>query len=139
MLGLVEGHDVYCGQQYKNNIVHNQVLFTNCSWLKNFAAISPAVDVSPGYIFLTQTQYIVKVTFNDCIFFENRVNQYYYSSNNLRSLPTMMQYTGAFLAMQVPVNFAGYTVWFYKQQWNCSFGFLGKICDYISRRLECNL
>ena len=102
------GSYVYCGQQYENNIVHNQVLFTNCSWLKNFAAISPAVDVSPGYIFKTQTQYIVKVTFNDCIFFENRVN-YYFDVNNLRSLQTMMQYTGAFLAMQVPVNFAGCT------------------------------
>ena len=34
---------------------------------------------------------------------------YYFDVNNLRSLQTMMQYTGAFLAMQVPVNFAGCT------------------------------
>ena len=103
------GSYVYCGQQENNTVLLNEVHFTNCTWKHNIASLSPAVDVSPGYVLVSQTQYIVNVIFTDCIFLDNRVKQYHYIfDNNSQSLQTMMQYTGAFLAIQVPVTFAGH-------------------------------
>ena len=97
------GTHVFCGRQFGNK-VDNLVHFINCSWTKNFAPISPAVDVSAGYSFINQTQYTVNVTFTDCIFSGNMVNQHF------SSLPLsfhMKQYTGTFLVNQVPVYFSG--------------------------------
>ena len=101
------GTYVYCGQQQIGEMVDNEVHFINCSWKENYAPISPAVDVFAGYSFVAQTQYIVHVTFTDCTFINNTVHQFFINAAN--SL-YMRQYTGTFLAMQVPVHFAGNTI-----------------------------
>ena len=99
------GTHIHCGQQFGKQL-NNYVNFTSCNWEENFAPISPAVDVSAGYSFATQTQVIVNVTFIDCTFSKNRVHQFYLpAAHSLR----MKQYTGILLAMQAPVYFSGHT------------------------------
>ena len=100
------GTYIYCSQQIQHN-VENQVHFINCSWKENRAPISPAVDVSPGFSFLNQSQYAVNIKLTDCNFTKNKVDQYYY--HEVENSLSMRQYTGTFLAMQVPVHFAGNT------------------------------
>ena len=104
------GTSVLCGQQI-GNFVENQVHFIGCSWNDNISPVSPAVDVFPGVLFPNQTQHVVTVTFTDCDFRRNVVNQYYdvdAKSGRRIDLP-MKQNTGIFLAMQVPVYFSGNT------------------------------
>ena len=102
------GTYVYCGQQQSSKI-DNEVHFINCSWKENLAAVSPAVDVSSGYLFAAQTKYtIVNVTFTDCIFINNIVSPFVI--DNATDSLYMRQYTGTFLSMQVPVNFSGNTI-----------------------------
>ena len=100
------GSRLYCGQQV-GNAVDNLVQFINCSWIDNIGAISPAVDVSSGFNFRNQTNFVVDIKFIDCNFTKNVVNRYYYTGDKLGFY--MKQYTGAFLAMQVPVCFSGNT------------------------------
>ena len=102
------GTYIHCGQQFLNKVV-NRINFTNCIWKNNLAPISPAVDVSAGYSSVSQTQYnIVNVTFTNCTFIKNKVDHYYFF-NGSQSFLNTKQYTGTFLVMQVPVDFAGNT------------------------------
>ena len=57
--------------------VENQLHFIGCSWNDNISPVSPAVDVFPGVLFPNETKHIVNVTFIDCDFRRNVVNQYY--------------------------------------------------------------
>ena len=107
------GTSVLCGQQIRN-FVENQLHFIGCSWKDNISPVSPAVDVFPGLFFPSQSQYIqnlINVTFIDCDFKRNVVNQYYDAdaTNGRRIDLPMKQNTGIFLAMQVPVYFSGNT------------------------------
>ena len=104
------GTSVLCGQQI-GSFVENQLDFIGCSWNDNISPVSPAVDVFPGVLFPNETKHIVNVTFIDCDFRRNVVNQYYNvdaKSGRRIDLP-MKQNTGIFLAMQVPVYFSGNT------------------------------
>ena len=65
----------------------------------------------PGVLLPNQTHHIVNVTFTDCDFRRNMVNQYLLidvEDGRRIDLP-MKQNTGIFLAMRVPVYFSGNT------------------------------
>ena len=98
----------------------NRVNFKNCSWIGNNGSISPAVDLAPDYKFQDESNFIVKVTFNDCIFKNNYITTSKYVTisasdqkkifSHYHNTPVLIQqyhHCGVFLVTKLHVHFTG--------------------------------